>query len=1085
MTRLFITVLFSLIFWCSYAQRNLGGEPFSLKNGLSDENVPVEVMPELDMEVILSEDKINDQLQKPFRFAYPIPVDFSLNNSGYWEEFPTGDRVWRLKISSPEAMGLSLLYENFFLPEGALLYIYSDNGHKILGAYSSQNNQASKKFAHALIYDNNLTLEYYEPAEVKDQGSLTVFQVGHAYRFNEDCDNTVPSGCPLNQSGECQVNVNCFPEGGDWQDEKKGVARIAINGTWWCSGSLVNNTSEDCTPYFLTAHHCIDDFGLDALGDTDASTWCFYWNYEYPGCANTGDVPEEITVGATLRANDIPSDFALFELIESPVGTFDVYFNGWDATGAAGDGGVGIHHPRGDAKKIATHDLVPVDDNWFGTAPAGSHWEVMPWSATANGQSVTENGSSGSPLFNNDSRIIGQLHGGSSLNCDDPDNDPGIYGKISYSWDNNGAAQAGRRLRDWLDPVGLGTNTVLDGTYKSSPSCFAENNGPICAGEDLTLCETSVGAVGWEWTSLGGAVFTTSRFIQCPVVTNVSNGDVFEVIVTNANGCTSTCITIAFVYDNPIVAAISNSPICEGEDINLSAIVLGGAGDYDYMWTKGPAFVSNAPAPTIPNATLGDAGVYTVKVTDDNGCMATDGELVIVNENPTVIAGSNSPICEGENLDLTAEAFGGGGDYVYNWVGPNSFVSNLQSPTIVGATLDADGEYIVKVTDSNGCMGSDTIDVVVNPNPTVAPTSNSPVCENDHIYLYANPDDGTPPYTFEWDRLTGANKTKENPNVWDATFADEGKYWVTVTDINGCEGDGYTAVEIIPNIDHPGSITGDEYFCGSGYDPAPITSVVPATGPGPIEYFWMRKRASSPYFEVIPGATGLSYDPGVIYETTEYGRCARRVGCDKALETNMVTKTVGTEAVANISGPELLCVDEEGIFSVPNQAGAIYSWDFGWGAMPQTGNTASVTVKWTSFGAKTITVSVSKGGCTAYHFMEIFVSNSPVICSSPLVAPGAGNDIGTEQPLAFNKNAELRVYPNPFDNQLHIVLGTALERATPMVITDTQGRIVKRALLPELESHATLDLQDLPTGIYFLTLDLREEGIFYEKVIKN
>lgn len=403
------------------------------------------VAPPLDMAAIRAEDAVNDLQNEPLRFAFPFAVALGFK-SGQWIEFPNGDRVWRLRISAPGAQAITLLYDRFYLPPGATLHLRNPKSNEVLGAFTSKNNNEVRRFATAAMLGDVTELEYYEPAAQRGQGDLQVAQVGHAYRLMDTMKG-------LNDSGPCQVNINC-PEGAAWQNEKRGVARFFINGIATCSGTLVNNTAEDGTPYFLTADHCID--GMDALGNIDGSGFLFYWNYERSGCANSGSVPINTTSGATLVANNSATDFALFRLTESPNGSYNPYFNGWSAEADPGVGGVGIHHPALDAKKIATHNTIPNGNS------EPNYWRLF-WQATPNGHSVTEGGSSGSGLWNSDHRLIGQLFGGSSINCDDPANDLGRYGKIAASWESNGATEPGRRLRDWLDPLNTGTR-VLDGS---------------------------------------------------------------------------------------------------------------------------------------------------------------------------------------------------------------------------------------------------------------------------------------------------------------------------------------------------------------------------------------------------------------------------------------------------------------------------------------------------------------------------------------------------------------------------------------------------------------------------------------------
>ena len=421
-------------------------------------------MPGIDVPALMAEDAVDLNYNLPLRFAFPHPVSLNLNNSGTWTQLREG-RVWRLSIRCPEALNINFLYDDFYMPPGATLFLYNKQGTQTIGAFTANNNKASGRFATGLVEGSTVTLEYFEPNEVYGQGRLQIAQVGHGYRHlngeTNDEDEKV--------SGPCQVNVNC-EEGDNWQDEKKGVARIVMDGLYLCSGSLVTNTANDCKPLFLTANHCLmGGIKQDAIVNPDVSGYVFYWNYEYAGCDNSGPLPEQTTSGGTVLANAgimetgmhtlLSSDFALIELDENPRGAYDVYFNGWDATGEQGNTGVGIHHPAGDAKKISTHSVTPEFDGYY--------WALY-WDPTVNGHSVTEGGSSGSALFREDGTIIGQLFGGGSVNCDDPANDLGLYGQLSYSWTNDDdllSSDARRRLDVWLDPIGQGSIRKMTGTY--------------------------------------------------------------------------------------------------------------------------------------------------------------------------------------------------------------------------------------------------------------------------------------------------------------------------------------------------------------------------------------------------------------------------------------------------------------------------------------------------------------------------------------------------------------------------------------------------------------------------------------------
>ena len=581
------------------------------------------------------------------------------------------------------------------------------------------------------------------------------------------------------------------------------------------------------------------------------------------------------------------------------------------------------------------------------------------------------------------------------------------------------------------------------------------------------------------WTGPNGF----SSNLQNPIIPNaqVDNAGFYSVKVTDQNGCMFTAIIFVDVTQSPILAIGNTSPTCEGEDLGLTVAILGVGGTYDIIWTGPNGFSSTEQDPVIIGVTLDADGVYTVQVTDENDCITTGTTTVVINPSPSIEATSNSPICEGDDLQLEATVTSGSGGNEFIWDGPDGFTSIEEDPVIPAATLAANGVYTVIVTDINGCQDIDTTLVIVNENPTSNATSNSPICDGDHLFLKSNPAGGTPPYTFEWTPLTGFLSELQDPKVFNATYDDAGLYQVLVTDANGCTHMSQTLVVVEPNIEDPGAIAGDEYFCGPGYDPAPITSLAPATGASPVEYFWMYTTPSMNYWEVIPGETGLTYDPDVIYETTTYSRCARKVGCVKALESNFVTKTVGDEAQAYIDGPGAVCVDVTATFSAPYQAGASYYWDFGYGATPQYANTHTVEVTWNSYGLRKIELVVETETCTAFNTQAIIITNSDLYCSMVMDSPLQENAAEPENQPEFTPT----VYPNPFNQDLMVKLGAVSETTLQLQLTDIQGRTVRVQALPAGTEQLQLDLADLPSGLYVLTLQSATGTFYYTKVLKQ
>jgi len=446
----------SLLTYRAQGQLSTGGTPVSIQYGLNGVNRDLIVLTPPDLIAITNADNLEPS---PYRFAVNLPAEITPDKSGYWMDVPGGGKIWRAAIYAKGALALTAYFDRFRIPSGGRLFLYNADQTDIIGAFTEMNNSASGIFATGLIPGDRLTLEYDQPAGIKEMPVIHVNEIAWAYRGVDFFEGKSPN---QGSAGQCEVNVIC-PEGNAWQKQIRGVVRIQVKkaaSSYWCSGSVVNNTRNDGTPYVLTADHC----GANATPE-DIGKWIFYFNYEAAVCTNPPDpgTPLSIT-GAVMKAHggnsgNTGSDFFLVRLDQNIPGSFNVYFNGWSRTDSASPSGVGIHHPEGDVKKISTYDQPLITSNWQG-GPYLSHWKVK-WIQTVNGHGVTEGGSSGSPIFDNQGHIVGALTGGDS-NCDSASLDlPDYYGKFSWSWDKNGSDSVSV-LKYWLDPDSTGLK-ILDG----------------------------------------------------------------------------------------------------------------------------------------------------------------------------------------------------------------------------------------------------------------------------------------------------------------------------------------------------------------------------------------------------------------------------------------------------------------------------------------------------------------------------------------------------------------------------------------------------------------------------------------------
>jgi hypothetical protein len=385
------------------------------------------------------------------RESNPMFAGVSLPVNTYFFEKATpiinqdGSFSWFLKINVPDASFLGIVFSGFELDEGDKLFIYDETESKYLGAFTHQNNSFSKLLSTHILEANTLIIEFHRQ---KANGlKLPMLKIDEMMYILSD-QWLIES--PEKSSGECNVNINCI-EGNLWQKQKRGVARILLRaGNSWfnCSGSLINNTERDGTPYFLTADHC----GTTS-SEEDLQVWQFYFNYEYVECTNNiGTAPLNMMITGAQIVSKAPikdgTDFKLLLLNQPPETDWNPYYNGWTRSARDPEFGVCIHHPSGDAKKISTYTTPLVSSTFTGGMIFG-YWRVN-WAETVSGHGVTEGGSSGSPIFENNGLITGTLTGGGA-SCGNPTL-PDYYGKFYMHWEENGETDD-LQLRPWLDPL--------------------------------------------------------------------------------------------------------------------------------------------------------------------------------------------------------------------------------------------------------------------------------------------------------------------------------------------------------------------------------------------------------------------------------------------------------------------------------------------------------------------------------------------------------------------------------------------------------------------------------------------------------
>lgn len=366
-------------------------------------------------------------------------------------------------------------------------------------------------------------------------------------------------------------------------------------------------------------------------------------------------------------------------------------------------------------------------------------------------------------------------------------------GGVNYVW--NGPGYSGPIVNPVIPNVPLsaaGVYTLIAGigTCTSSsthtviinplPTPNIVTNSPVCINFPINF--TGSGGVSYSWSGPG-----LSSALQNPGIVNasMSNNGNYTLTVTDANGCVNSTNQNVVVNPQPIIVSAGNT-VCQNLNTSLSS-----SGGISYSWTGPAGFTSTSQNPVINAAQLNYAGQYQVVVTDVNTCSDTAVVTLIVNPTPVPQIVTNSPICIDHVLSLS-----GTGGVSYSWSGPNGFISSAQSPTIMANTTGYTGNYILTVTDANGCIASTSAPAIVHPIPNVSISSTKntgcpPFCSD---FTFSS---SSPIQTYDWNLGNGMSGSSPTGS---GCFNTTGIYTVTaeLTDVYGCSNSNTYTVEVYP-----------------------------------------------------------------------------------------------------------------------------------------------------------------------------------------------------------------------------------------------------------------------------------------------
>jgi len=384
-------------------------------------NMPTQELPLLDTTRYIEEDaQSSGALREGITRDLP-GFDVAM---GEWLAVPTGGWLWVMDVKLPGAFGVRPHLSDLNLPEGAQMVVYDpivqDN---LPDPYVNRGPLNTGEWWAWTSWSDTARIEVYYPPESGEAAfanNFVIDKVGHMYRNPATGGVTTFDDRELN----CHQDVSCFS---GWNDVRNCVGRMSFqigSGFFACSGAMMNNTSTDFTPYFMTARHCLED-NSQAINSLEV-----YWFFQSSSCNGVppaiGSVPRSVRSTYVLSTSQTDMSMVMIEGVVPR----NLWWTGASLQSGLGGGTqvVGIHHPDGTFKRLS-NGAVSGDSSCGATGlTQGSR---VPWTG-----GTTEPGSSGSPLFLTNGAVVGVLSCGNGppFTCSDRVAYYGRWGTYNNTW---------------------------------------------------------------------------------------------------------------------------------------------------------------------------------------------------------------------------------------------------------------------------------------------------------------------------------------------------------------------------------------------------------------------------------------------------------------------------------------------------------------------------------------------------------------------------------------------------------------------------------------------------------------------------
>ncbi|MEI7596247.1 MAG: gliding motility-associated C-terminal domain-containing protein [Bacteroidota bacterium] len=740
------------------------------------------------------------------------------------------------------------------------------------------------------------------------------------------------TSCTLSMTGSVTISVNTLPTaynvtgGGSYCSGASGVAVGLSNSQSGVNYQLQYNGANTGSPVAGTGS------ALSFGNQTNAGTYTIVASNSTTSCTSS------MTGSATISINTLPTSYnvtgggsycsgasgIVVGLSNSQSGVnYQLQYNGTNLgspmTGTGSAINFGIQTGAGTYTVVATN-ATPCSSNMSGSATISINT-----SPTANA------GSDQTIPYSTSTTLNGSLSSGT--------------GTLTYNWQPS-ASISGLNNIAGPSTTNLTTTTAYTLSVTDGNGCASSagvtvyvTGAPlsinltasktiICDGESISLNPHAQDgdALNYQYSwSQTPAVFPVAQQGNAnPSVTPTVN-TTYSVTVTD-NITTVNSQIIIIVNPKPTPTASNNGPVCFG-----SALSLDLNSNYSaYSWT-GPNFYSASiknPSVTT-SATLTQAGLYTVSVSDVNGCTNTANTTVTIKPLPIPNLGPDFTVCPQVQTTLTAND----GD-AYEWSDGSTLASLIVAPASTSS-------YVVTVT-KNGCIATEEIvvNIASSLSPTINPTFGS-VCSGDPTDLTVD----LTGFNYLWDNGLTTQTITVSPTT-------PTTYKVTVSDNSGCSGTQSISINVQLSISVSVS---PETICAGEY--AVLTAGTDLTQ----TYQWSHSGTSANQIAVNPNTT------------TTYGVTVTKALCTAS---GVFTVFVNPLPIAEAGTDVSICTGKSTVLHATG--GLVYNWSYG--INPNQDQTVSPTAAVTKY---TVTV-VDNKGCKAVDSVKVFVNPLPTVIASKI-----------------------------------------------------------------------------------------------------